>query len=79
MIVRLTGSSPFYGKTYNEILQKNKKCEIKFNFEGEKCKPSELGSLNDKFINNFLAVDLLRKMLDKNPENRISANDCLNH
>lgn len=30
---RLTGMSPFHGKSYNEILIKNKNCEIKFNIK----------------------------------------------
>ena len=30
---RLTGCSPFYGKTYDEILQLNKKCNINFDFK----------------------------------------------
>lgn len=31
---RLTGFSPFYGKSYNEILSKNRKCEIQYDVEG---------------------------------------------
>ena len=30
--VSLTGCSPFYGKSYNEILLKNKTCKISFDF-----------------------------------------------
>lgn len=30
---RLTGGSPFHGKSYNEILIKNKNCDIRFNFK----------------------------------------------
>lgn len=64
---RLTGGSPFHGKSYNEILIKNKHCEVKFNLK-------ELGYE----ISNS-AIDLLKKMLQKDPKLRISAKDALNH
>eukprot|EP01016_Furgasonia_blochmanni_P044391 TRINITY_DN6162_c0_g1_i12.p1 TRINITY_DN6162_c0_g1~~TRINITY_DN6162_c0_g1_i12.p1 ORF type:complete len:538 (-),score=180.00 TRINITY_DN6162_c0_g1_i12:241-1767(-) len=67
LYILLTGCSPFYGKTYNEILIKNKKCEIKFNFDEQKIKPSDL------------AIDLLKSMLEKNPEYRITAYEALSH
>jgi len=31
---RLTGTSPFQGSDYNEILIKNKNCDIKFSLKG---------------------------------------------
>ena len=39
----LTGYSPFYGQSYNEILEKNKKCDIKFEFDKDTNHISELG------------------------------------
>ncbi len=33
LFFRLTGASPFYGKTYNEILMKNIKCQVNYNFK----------------------------------------------
>lgn len=41
--LRLTGTSPFYGKTYNEILTKNRKCDIIFDFSFLGYKISEEG------------------------------------
>lgn len=32
LIVRLTGYAPFFGDSYDEILEKNKKCKICFDF-----------------------------------------------
>ena len=64
---RLTGCSPFYGETYNEILTKNRVCEVNFELEELKVKVSST------------AIDLLKKMLEKNPEKRITARDCLRH
>ena len=47
LFILLTGYSPFYGKSYNEILQKNKKCEINFDFE--KPKLSNDGNIENNF------------------------------
>ena len=30
--ILLTGSTPFYGEDYNEVLKMNQKCEISFEF-----------------------------------------------
>lgn len=67
LYILLTGCSPFYGKSYNEILVKNKKCRISFDFSKFKHKPSQS------------AVDLLKKMLEKDSNSRISAADALKH
>jgi len=67
LYILLTGGSPFYGKSYNEILIKNKYCEIKFNFKE-----------SDYQISNA-AIDLLKKMLAKDPKQRISSKEALNH
>jgi serine/threonine protein kinase len=67
LYILLTGCSPFYGKSYNEILMKNKKCKISFDFTEFKAKPSPP------------ATDLLKKMLEKDHTERISAADALTH
>ena len=58
---RLTGCSPFYGKNYNEILSKNRKCDINYNFQEKlKLKISEGGKPNFKlnFKFNFWDDDI---------------------
>jgi serine/threonine protein kinase len=67
LYILLTGGSPFHGKSYNEILWKNKNCEIKFNFKDYGHKISEA------------ATDLMKKLLEKDPKIRISAEEALNH
>jgi len=67
LYIILTGGSPFYGKSYNEILHKNKKCEIRFDFVERGRKISEQ------------AIDLLKKMLAKDPKIRITTREALNH
>lgn len=67
LYILLTGGSPFYGKSYNEILWKNKVCDIKFDFNNTNSRASEL------------AIDLLKKMLAKDPAQRISAEQALQH
>lgn len=63
--ILLTEKSPFDGKSFREILQKNKKCNINFNHPAlDKKSPM---------------VDLLMKMLEKDPEQRISAKQALQH
>jgi len=67
LYILLTGGSPFHGKSYNEILWKNKTCDIKFNFNDYGHKISES------------ATDLMKKMLAKDPKQRISAREALQH
>lgn len=63
--ILLTEKSPFDGRSFKEILQKNKKCQIDF----------DVKPLNS----NSPAVDLLRKMLIKDPVKRLSAKQALKH
>jgi len=67
LYILLTGGSPFHSNSYTEILMKNKHCEINFNF----------WEFGQQFSD--AAVDLLMRMLKKDPAERISAADALNH
>lgn len=63
--ILITEKSPFDGKSFKEILQKNKSCKIDFN--------------HPKIKKNKIITDLLIKMLATNPEERISAAEALQH
>jgi len=63
----LSGSVPFSAKTYEGLVEANMRCKIDFNFDKNKFKISDD------------ALDLLKKMLDPNPDNRPTAIECLNH
>lgn len=66
MYILLTSKFIFNAKDYNEILRRNKECKVYF--------PSKLWSnLSSE------AIDLCQNMLQKNPNNRLSAVDALNH
>jgi len=62
----LTGKSPFEGKSFQEILNKNKQCKIDFSHKALKRVSTS-------------AFDLLKKMLETDPTKRPSAVDCLAH
>jgi serine/threonine protein kinase len=57
---RLTGKFVFSGKNYREILLKNKECLVPF-------PPQYWTNLTHE------AKDLVKKMLEKDPKNRFSA------
>merc|ERR1712080_112097 len=62
----LTGKSPFEGKSFQEILNKNKACKIDYNQKAFKRATAS-------------AIELLKKMLETDPSKRFSAVDCLSH
>ncbi|CAD8148459.1 unnamed protein product [Paramecium pentaurelia] len=64
--ILLTGKPAFPGKSYNDVLGKNRKCEISFDASLFESIPEQ-------------AQDLLKKLLDKDPNSRISAQQALNH
>ncbi|KRW98666.1 Protein kinase-like domain [Pseudocohnilembus persalinus] len=64
--VLLIGEGLFPGREYQEVLQKNGRCEL------------NLESKSYEFVSKE-AKDLLTKMLQKDPQNRISAKDALKH
>lgn len=67
MTDRLTGCAPFYGDDYDDVVDKNLKADLNFNFE-------EIGLKFD-----IDTMDLLKQLLKKMPKSRISASEALNH
>lgn len=63
--ILLTERSPFDGKSFKEILQKNKQAKVDFK--------------NPKLRKNKVALDLLQRMLEVEPERRLSAKEALAH
>ena len=55
LYILLIGASPFPGKSYNEILIKNKNCQVKFDFRDVGFKISESGIPN---LNLFLKKNI---------------------
>ena len=65
--ILVTGEAVFPGKKFNEVLKKNRACEIDFNHTMYQPPMDPL------------AKDLLIKLLAKEPENRFNATQALNH
>ena len=65
-MIRLTGASPFNAQTVEEMLQKNKECSIFY-------EPKNWSLVTED------AMDLNKKMLERDPAIRISAHDALKH
>ena len=63
------------------MMAANKKAEINYDFKKMGCKISSLGIITFFLlvILIFVAEDLLKKMLEKNPATRITANSALKH
>lgn len=68
MFILLTGCSPFKGTSYDEIVIKNYNCTIDY-----ECKEVVEAQLSP------VCMDLLRKMLKKDPVARLSAAQALAH
>jgi len=64
--LRITGHAPFEGKSFQEILTKNKLSKVDFSHKGLAKLPAP-------------CLDLLKKMLRVKPEERPSAAECLHH
>jgi calcium-dependent protein kinase len=62
----LTGRPVFRGSNINEILLKNKKCEVEY-------PPKFFDKISEK------AKDLLSKMLNRDSTSRISAEEAMKH
>lgn len=65
--IMLSGSVPFSAKTYEGLVEANMRCKIDFNFDKNKFKISEE------------SLDLLKSMLNADPDKRPTATECLNH
>ncbi|CAK56504.1 unnamed protein product (macronuclear) [Paramecium tetraurelia] len=63
MFILIAGKSPFDGKDYDDVVLRNYYAKVKF----EDCKLSEVG------------MNLLKGLMNKNPIERLSAEDALNH
>ncbi|KAM3138909.1 hypothetical protein pb186bvf_008922 [Paramecium bursaria] len=66
--IMIFGKLPFEGRDQEEILKQNEKCEIDFKQEKKICKKLSGSGMN-----------LLKQMLTKDPNIRISASTALNH
>ncbi len=65
-MLRLTGMSPFAGKTIEEVIERNKACDIAFGKEMWKSASPE-------------AIDLVVRMVDKDQYKRPSVKECMEH
>ncbi|CAD8080577.1 unnamed protein product [Paramecium primaurelia] len=72
----LTGKSIFNGKTFDEVMRANKKCEIDFNLPIDQNYITEDSIV---FIQSYFNENLLKQLLKKDPKLRISARKALQH
>lgn len=63
----MTGCAPFYGDSYDDVVERNLKGDLNYNFE----------EINLKFEDS--TIHLLKSLLQKKPKDRISASECLKH
>ena len=66
-LLSLTGCAPFYGDDYDEVVDKNLKADLNYNFE-------EIGLNFDTST-----LELLKGLLKKLPKSRLSAAEALKH
>jgi calcium-dependent protein kinase len=66
LYILLSGLSPFYGQTRKEVLANNKKGNITFPIENWSC-------INES------AINLVKCMLESDPNKRYTAEQCLSH
>ncbi|CAK68809.1 unnamed protein product (macronuclear) [Paramecium tetraurelia] len=64
--ILLSGKQAFSGKSYGTVIKQNREAVINFQIKQLQQAPSS-------------AMDLMRRMLEKDPNRRISAADCLKH
>ncbi|CAK82004.1 unnamed protein product (macronuclear) [Paramecium tetraurelia] len=62
----LTGKSAFNGKSYSTVVKQNREANIDFDIKQLQNAPG-------------YAIDLLKQMLERDPNKRINAERCLNH
>lgn len=67
LYIMLTGHEPFEANSEEELLEKNKRCKIDFDFSR--------ANLNLKPTTK----DLLKRMLEADPAKRLDSKNCLNH
>lgn len=82
LYILLTGCSPFFGKNYQEILSRNRKGEVSYNFsEKLKLKLSEDGYFikYNFYFKIRIAINLMKLLMSKDPEQRPSASQALSH
>lgn len=65
LYLMLAERTPFEGRSFHEVLQRNKACRIDFK--------------NPRLRRNKAALDLLMRMLDSDPDRRVSAREALSH